>query len=126
MNCFCRMVDWSKPYFELWPLSEIFIITNLWQAVSLIWACTEPEFRLCWIKLCANDKCKFVGNFVSFSDIVYLVYYILPLYSSIFWSNYSNNPKMSELTTKKIKALSRKLRQRYMTKISELNIQVRL
>ena len=59
MNCFCRMVDWRKaftPYSQLWPLSEILTIANLWHIASRVWTCAESESRLCWIKLCSSDN----------------------------------------------------------------------
>ena len=45
-----------QPYFQPGPLSEIFIIVNLWHAVSRIWTCAEPEFRLSLMKLCSSDN----------------------------------------------------------------------
>ena len=38
------------PYFQLGPLLEIFTIANLGHSAIRIWSCTEPKFRLCWIK----------------------------------------------------------------------------
>ena len=45
-----------KPYFQPGPLSEILTIANLRHAASRIWTCAEPEFRLCWMKLCSSDN----------------------------------------------------------------------
>ena len=44
------------PYFQSRPLSEILTIVNLWHVTSRIWTCTEPEFRLRWMKLCSSDN----------------------------------------------------------------------
>ena len=44
------------PYFQPGPLSEILTISNLQHATSRIWTCAEPEFRLCWMKLCSSDN----------------------------------------------------------------------
>ena len=50
-------LDWeSSSLFLGGPLSEILNISNIQHAASRIWACAEPEFRLCWMKLCSNDK----------------------------------------------------------------------
>ena len=63
MNCFCGMVDQRKafslitagtivrdPYHcESSPSPSVTILT----IASRIWTCTEPEFRLCWMKRCA-------------------------------------------------------------------------
>ena len=43
-------------YFQPGPLSEILTISNLQHATSRIWTCAEPEFRLCWMKLCSSDN----------------------------------------------------------------------
>ena len=32
------------------------IIANLRHAMTRVWICAEPEFRLSWIKLCSSDK----------------------------------------------------------------------
>ena len=37
-------------------MSEIFPIRNIWHAASSIWPYTEPEFRLCWLKLCSSNN----------------------------------------------------------------------
>ena len=29
---------------------------SLWHNASRIWTCTEPEFGLCWMKLCSSDN----------------------------------------------------------------------
>ena len=44
------------PYFQWDRLSEILTITNLQHAVSRIWTWAEPEFRLCWMKVCSSDS----------------------------------------------------------------------
>ena len=44
------------PYFQWDRLSEILTITNLQHAVSRIWTSAEPEFRLCWMKVCSSDS----------------------------------------------------------------------
>ena len=57
MNCFCGMVDQQKmSYFQPGPLPEILTIANLWIAASRIWTYAEPEFRVCWMKLCSSDN----------------------------------------------------------------------
>ena len=40
-----------KPYFQPRLLSEVLTIANF-HIASRIWTCAEPEFRLCWMKLC--------------------------------------------------------------------------
>ena len=45
-----------QPYFLLGPWSKILTITNLQHAASRIWTCTEPEFRLHWMRLCSGDN----------------------------------------------------------------------
>ena len=44
------------PYFQPGPLPGILTLVNLRHAASRVWACTEPEFRLSWIKLCSRDN----------------------------------------------------------------------
>ena len=43
----------DQPYFQPVPLSEILTISNLCDT-SRIWTYAEPEFRLCWMKLCSS------------------------------------------------------------------------
>ena len=50
MNYFCGMVDQQR------TLSEILTIANIRHAAIRIWTCAEPEFRLCWMKLCTRDN----------------------------------------------------------------------
>ena len=45
-----------EPYFQPGPLSEILTIANLRHSTSRIWTRAEPEFRLCWMKLCNSDN----------------------------------------------------------------------
>ena len=45
-----------EPYFMPGPLSKILTIANLRHAASRVWICTEPEFRLSWMKLCSSDN----------------------------------------------------------------------
>ena len=56
---FCCMVDQRK-VFSLISSQDHYQrsspIANLWHATSRIWTCTEPEFRLCWMKLCGSDN----------------------------------------------------------------------
>ena len=54
-NWFCSMVDQRKVIglISSWDHCQIPTVTNLWHAVSRTWTCVEPEFRLCWIKLCS-------------------------------------------------------------------------
>ena len=61
MNSFCEMVDWRKALSLICirdqrSLSEILSITSLWHAASRIWICDDPEFSLCWRKLCNSDN----------------------------------------------------------------------
>ena len=59
MNCFCGMVDGQKAfkhYLQPGPLSGILTILNFRHAASRISTCAEPEFRLCWMKLCNSDN----------------------------------------------------------------------
>ena len=53
-----------KPYFQPGPLSEILTIANLRHAASRTWTCAEPEFRLCWMKLCSSDNHYTTNNHV--------------------------------------------------------------
>ena len=46
----------EQPYFQSGLLSEIVTITNLQHAKSRVWTCTEPEFRLSWMKLHSSDN----------------------------------------------------------------------
>ena len=43
------------PYFQLGPVLEIPIISNLWHAASRIWTFAEPEVRFYWMKLCNRN-----------------------------------------------------------------------
>ena len=72
MNCFRGMVDWRKaePYFQSGPLSEILTIANPRHAASRIWTCTEPVFRLWWMKLCSSDN-HYTMYFFSLSFIYF-------------------------------------------------------
>ena len=45
-----------QPYFQPGPLSEILTIANLRHAVSKLWTCAEPEFRLNWMRLCSSHN----------------------------------------------------------------------
>ena len=45
-----------KPFFQPTPQSEVLTIENPWHAANNIWTCTEPAFRLCWIKFGNSDK----------------------------------------------------------------------
>ena len=57
-DLFCGMVGWWKAcfYLQLGPVSKILTIVTLRHAVSRIWTCAEPEFRLWWMKLCSSDN----------------------------------------------------------------------
>ena len=73
-NDFCNICDisnllwwwwwwwwWWWIVFVIWlfqpgPLSELFTIANLQHTASRISTCTEPEFRLCCMKLCSSDN----------------------------------------------------------------------
>ena len=55
-----------KPYFQLGPLPEIFTIADLWNPASKVYSCTEPQFRLCRMKLCSNVKhCPMVLHYMK-------------------------------------------------------------
>ena len=43
-------------YFQLGSFAEILTIANLRLAASRIWTCAEPDFVLCWRKLCSSDN----------------------------------------------------------------------
>ena len=57
MNCFCSMVDRRKAFSLISSLDHC---QRSWPsrisdtAVSRVWTCTEPEFRLRWMKLCSS------------------------------------------------------------------------
>ena len=56
---FCGMVYRQKAfrlYFQPKPLPEILTIANLRHAASRIRTCAEPEFSICWVKLCSSDN----------------------------------------------------------------------
>ena len=42
--------------FQPEPSPEILTIANLRHTASKVWACTESEFRFCWMKLCSSDN----------------------------------------------------------------------
>ena len=67
--CSIYVTWWWWIFFVLWltderrlalflagPLSVILNISNLWHATSRIWACAEPQFRLCWMRSCSSDN----------------------------------------------------------------------
>ena len=54
VNYFCGMVDQQKAL-RLTSIVRDPYHRNLQHAVSRTWTCTEPEFRLCWMKLCSSD-----------------------------------------------------------------------
>ena len=41
--------------FSVGTISEILTIVNLRHTTSRIWNRAEPEFRLCWMKMCSGD-----------------------------------------------------------------------
>ena len=47
--------EYVKPYIQLEPLLEIVTIANFQHVVSRICICTEPDIRICGIKLYKND-----------------------------------------------------------------------
>ena len=58
MNCFLVWLT-DERHLALFPARIIvrdFPITNFGHAISRIWTCAEPEFRLWWIKLCSSDN----------------------------------------------------------------------
>ena len=49
-------------------------ISNLRHVASRIWNCAEPEFGLCWMKLCSSDNHCTTGCFHSFDTTMWYVY----------------------------------------------------
>ena len=45
-----------KPYVQVGSLSEILTIANLRHTANRIPACTESEFRFCWMNFCCCDN----------------------------------------------------------------------
>ena len=45
-----------KPYVQVGSLSEILTIANLRHTANRIPACTESEFRFCWMNFCCSDN----------------------------------------------------------------------
>ena len=78
-------------YFRLRPLSEILTIVNLRHAASRIWTYAEPEFRLCWMKLCSRDNYDTTAPQLIFRMFLYYSlfpltnYILLILIKVIFW-----------------------------------------
>ena len=59
MNCLCGMVDRRKAFSLISSrdyLSKILTIENLRHALSSVWTCAEPEFKLSWMRLCSSDN----------------------------------------------------------------------
>ena len=58
MKCFCGLVDWPKVFSLISSQDHCqrSFIANLWHSMSRVWTCTEPEFRLSWMKLCSSDN----------------------------------------------------------------------
>ena len=58
MKCFCGLVDWPKVFSLISSQDHCqrSFIANLWHSMSRVWTCTEPEFRLSWMKLCRSDN----------------------------------------------------------------------
>ena len=81
-------------------LFYIFLYINIWhskfiqsshfsvsllqfESASMIWTYTEPEFRLCWMKLCSSDSHCTTAPHISVSISIYLFIY-LSIYLSIY------------------------------------------
>ena len=79
-----------KTYFqtELFP-RVLTIIVNLHQVVSRIWASAEPEFRLCWMKMCSSDiHYTTVPQCIAILFIfIFTIYYCYYFYNFIFLVN---------------------------------------
>ena len=60
MNCFCGMVDQRKAF-------SFISSQDLCQKISSpsIWICTEPEFRLWWMKLCSSDNHNTTAPYIT-------------------------------------------------------------
>ena len=58
MKCFCGLVDWPKVFSLISSQDHCqrSFIANLWHSMSRVWTCTEPEFRLSWMKLCSSHN----------------------------------------------------------------------
>ena len=85
VNCFCGMVDQQKAL-RLTSIVRDPYHRNLQHAVSRTWTCTEPEFRLCWMKLCSS--CAVVVVFWSY-------------FSKVFWKYFKKVPKLKTGLSKK-------------------------
>ena len=70
----------DKPYSPSGSLSEVLTIGNLWYAASRIYTCTEPESRLCVMKLCSSNN-HYTIDCTSFGVII-----LFPLTSTTFFS----------------------------------------
>ena len=58
MKCFCGLVDWWKTFSLISSQyhCQRSCIANLWHSMRRVWTCTEPEFRLSWMKLCSSHN----------------------------------------------------------------------
>ena len=90
MMMMMMMMNWMKGiklYFQPGPLSEILTITNLWHTASRIWTCSEPEFRLCWMKLCSSDNHYTMAPRLKIWLSEVVIFYLL-WYNVIRWSSH--------------------------------------
>ena len=87
--------DWLmkgiKPCFQPGPPSEILTIANLQDTASRIWACTEPEFRLCWMKLYSSDN-----HYTTTPCLKIWLYQVVIFY--LLWYNVMQQPCMQKVT----------------------------
>ena len=80
----CRCCWWIV--FVVWLTDEI---ANFRNAASRIWACTEPEFRLCWIKLCSNDNRYTTAPLITFYTVLVTFCSLLVTFYSLLVTLYS-------------------------------------
>ena len=45
-----------KSYFQPEPILKVLTNANTHQTASRIWTFEEPEFKICWVKLCTKDN----------------------------------------------------------------------
>ena len=75
LNCFVLWLT-DETRLSLFPagaIVRIVTITNLWHAASRIWTCSEPEFRLCWMKLCSSDNHYTAGK-TLLEELIFVAY----------------------------------------------------
>ena len=63
---------------------EIFTITDLRHAATMIWTCAEPESRLCWMKLWSSDN-----HYITVPHIYYTTVHVFISLPSVITVNIS-------------------------------------